>query len=61
MIHHLTPADLASRWSFNAGSLANMRSHGLGPSYLKIGGRIAYRLEDVELYEADSLVLTRTA
>jgi hypothetical protein len=24
----------------------------MGPSYLKIGGRVVYRLEDIEAYEA---------
>ena len=53
---HLTPADLAKRWSVSVGHLANLRSMGTGPSYLKLGGRILYRALDIEGYEQRSLV-----
>jgi hypothetical protein len=53
---HLTPAHLARRWSVTAGHLANQRSAGIGPTYLKLGGRILYRLVDIEAYEERALV-----
>ncbi|MFI5496938.1 helix-turn-helix transcriptional regulator [Actinoplanes sp. NPDC051859] len=53
---HLTPTHLAKRWSVTPGHLANQRSAGIGPAYLKLGGRILYRLVDIETYEERSLV-----
>jgi len=40
---------------------ANLRSAGTGPAYLKLGGRVLYRLTDVEDYEERSRVLGRVA
>ena len=59
VVTHLTPSELASRWGLNVGTLANMRCGGLGPRYLKLGGRVAYRLIDIEAYEAEALVHPR--
>ena len=44
--HDVTPA--------SAGEVeTTVRRHdGTGPTYLKIGGRVAYRLSDIEAYEA---------
>lgn len=47
----LTPTQLADRWGVSTGHLANLRHHGEGISYLKIGSRIAYRHADVVAYE----------
>ena len=47
----LTDAQLAQRWQLARGTLANQRSQGRGPAYLKICGRVRYRLSDVEAYE----------
>lgn len=47
----LTPAQLADRWGVSTGHLANLRHHGEGIGYLKIGSRVAYRLRDVIDYE----------
>lgn len=49
---HLIPSVLAERWSVSVGHLANLRSAGTGPAYLKLGGRVVYRLADIEEYEA---------
>lgn len=57
----LTPADLASRWGCHVGTLANMRSAGRGPAYLRPAGRVVYRLEDVEAFEAETVVAPVTA
>lgn len=53
---HLTPNDLADRWGVSRGHLANERSDGRGPTYLKIGSRVLYRLADIETYESARLV-----
>ncbi len=48
---HLTAYDLAQRWQLKNRTIDRWRSEGGGPRYLKIGGRVMYRLEDVEAYE----------
>jgi hypothetical protein len=52
----LTPVALSERWGVSVGHLANLRSEGRGPTWLKIGGRIAYRVRDVAAYEEASVV-----
>lgn len=47
----LTPLELADRWGVTTGHLANLRHHGEGIGYLKLGSRVAYRLADVLAYE----------
>lgn len=47
----LTPVQLADRWGVSTGHLANLRYHGEGIGYLKIGSRVAYRITDVINYE----------
>jgi hypothetical protein len=53
--NHLTETDLANRWALSPSTLARWRYQGLGPVFLKIHGRVAYRLSDIEAYEAKSL------
>ncbi|MEW1955146.1 DNA-binding protein [Terrabacter sp. NPDC080008] len=53
---HLTPKMLADRWGMSAQTLANHRSLGTGPAYLKLGQHVAYRLSDIEAYEAERVV-----
>ncbi|MCB1498535.1 MAG: helix-turn-helix domain-containing protein [Bauldia sp.] len=48
---HLNQDQLARRWSLSARTLERWRSHGKGPCYLRLGGRVAYRLEDIEAFE----------
>jgi hypothetical protein len=52
----LTPRELADRWTCSVGHLANLRSAGLAPTYLKIGTAVRYRLADVLAYEAARVV-----
>jgi hypothetical protein len=52
----LTDAQLAVRWQLSRGTLANQRSQGRGPAYLKLAGRIRYRLSDIEAYEQAGFV-----
>ena len=47
----LTDAQLAERWQLSRGTLANQRSQGRGPAYLKIAGRVRYRRSDIEAFE----------
>lgn len=54
----LTTLDLADRWKVSAGALANDRSAGIGPRFVKLGYRVRYRLEDVVAYESLRVVGT---
>ena len=51
-VRHLTQRELADRWRISARTLERWRWVGQGPSYLKIGGSVAYRMADVEAFEA---------
>jgi hypothetical protein len=51
-IRHLNQIELSRRWSVSPRTLERWRWIGQGPQYLKIGGRVVYRLDDVEAYEA---------
>jgi hypothetical protein len=48
---HLTQSEVARRWRMSPRTLERWRWLGQGPVYLKLGGRVAYRLEDIEAYE----------
>lgn len=52
---HFRQVQLAKRWAMSEQTLANWRWQRVGPPYLKIGGRILYRLEDIEQFEAENL------
>jgi hypothetical protein len=54
-VQHLTQAELARRWRMSERTLEAWRPLNMGPPYLKIVGRVVYRLSDVESYEADNL------
>ena len=54
-IVHLTAPDLARRWGLAKRTIDRWRWEGSGPRHLKIGGKVMYRLEDVEAYEAQCL------
>lgn len=47
----LTPDQLAARWSLSVQTLRLWRSDQTGPAFVKLGGRVRYRLEDVESFE----------
>lgn len=49
----LTPAQLVRRWkgAVTTATLSSWRSRNTGPAYIKIGGKVLYRLADVETYE----------
>jgi hypothetical protein len=51
-IKHLNQIDLSRRWSLSPRSLERWRWKKQGPPFLKVGGRVIYRLADVEEFEA---------
>lgn len=52
---HLNQRQLAERWGVSEASLERWRTEGTGPAFLKLQGRVAYRLEDIEAFEAENL------
>lgn len=52
----LTEKMLADRWVCSVARLQRWRTIGEGPPYLKIVGKVLYRLKDIEVYEEASLV-----
>ena len=52
---HLHQVHLADRWNLSPRTLERWRWEKIGPRYLKIGGRVVYRLEDVEAYEEQQI------
>lgn len=48
---HLNQVELAARLKISPRTLERWRWAGEGPAFLKIGGRVVYRLEDIEAYE----------
>jgi hypothetical protein len=53
--HHLNQIELSRRWRVSHRTLERWRWLQQGPPYLKIGGRVVYRLEDVEAFEAQQM------
>jgi hypothetical protein len=47
----LNQVQLARRWHLSPRTLERWRWEGIGPHYLKIGGRVVYGLTEVEGYE----------
>jgi hypothetical protein len=52
---NLNQMQLADRWALSPRTLEQWRWRGVGPRYLKIGGRVIYPLAEVERYEASRL------
>ena len=55
MTLHVDQKDLAQRWRMSPRTLEQWRWQGRGPRFLKIGGRVVYRLADIEAFEVASL------
>jgi hypothetical protein len=55
MTRHLDQNQLSERWNMSPRTLERWRYQGEGPKFLKIGGRVLYRLEDIERHEAERL------
>ncbi len=54
----LNQKELADRWTISHRTLERWRWAGEGPAYMKIGGRVVYRIADVEAFEHDVLQAT---
>lgn len=52
---HLNQIELAARWTISPRTLERWRWAGEGPQFIKLGGRVVYRLEDVEAFEAEQI------
>lgn len=50
---YLTPGQLAQVLGISPGTLANYRSAGTGPRFVKVGPLVRYRPADVERWIAD--------
>lgn len=48
---HMTEGTLAKRWQVSRRTLQRWRQQGTGPSYLVLGRRVVYCLQDVLVYE----------
>ena len=53
-ILHLNQVQLARRWTLSPRTLERWRWRDQGPAYLKVGGRVVYRLTDIEAFERDA-------
>jgi hypothetical protein len=50
---HLNQIQLSDRWNISHRTLERWRWTGEGPAYMKLGGRVLYRIEDIEAYESE--------
>lgn len=50
-IRHLSQIELAARWNISPRTLERWRWTGEGSTFIKLGGRVVYRLEDIEAHE----------
>ena len=48
---HLNQIELARRWNISHRTLERRRWKREGPTFIKLGGRIVYRLDDVVAFE----------
>ncbi len=60
MTKHLNQLDLAHRWAMSPRTLERWRWTGEGPRFLKLNGRVTYRLENVQEFEAERLRASTT-
>jgi hypothetical protein len=51
----LNQSELSQRWGISPRTLERWRWLGEGLRFLKLGGRVVYRLEDIEAFEAEKL------
>ena len=54
-VKHLNQEQVARRWNLSPRSLERWRWRRIGPKYLRLGGRVCYRLTDIEDYERQQL------
>ena len=51
----MTQRELCNRWQVSEATLERWRPEDIGPIYVKLGGQVRYRREDVLEYEASCL------
>lgn len=51
----LTERQLCKFWSITPETLRKWRTNGYGPIYIKVGGRVLYRPEDVRAFERQTM------
>jgi len=53
----ITPDELSARWkgAICTRTLANWRWKGTGPNFIKPGGKVLYRIDHVEAWEAQNM------
>ncbi len=51
----MTQRELCNRWQLSGATLERWRSEGIGPIYVKLGGQVRYRREDVLTYKVSCL------
>jgi Helix-turn-helix domain len=54
-VRHLNQEQLAQRLGVSQRTLEGWRHRGKGPAYLRLEGRVAYRVIDVERFEIECL------
>jgi predicted site-specific integrase-resolvase len=61
-VRHLTTEELAERLGgdFSVRTLEDWRLDGKGPKFIRPGGKVRYRLADIEAWEESVLVQTGT-
>jgi hypothetical protein len=55
---HFDQQQLADRWSLSPKTMERWRVLGTGPKYIRLPGKVIYRLCDIEAYENECLVLS---
>lgn len=50
----LNATEAARQLSLSTSTLAKMRLYGTGPAYIKLGRRVLYRVEDIQVWIADN-------
>ncbi|QLS00465.1 helix-turn-helix transcriptional regulator [Enterobacter roggenkampii] len=53
---HFDQLQLAERWGLSTATLERWRTNGTGPKYIRLLGKVIYRLCDIEAYENKCLV-----
>ena len=48
---YLTSKEVADRWRLSDQTLANWRSAGKGPPFIRVGSRVLYPIEGINAYE----------
>jgi predicted DNA-binding transcriptional regulator AlpA len=47
--------ELAQRWQISESTLVRWRTQRIGPSFMKLGGQVRYRLMDITAFEDQTL------